>query len=298
MKTRAKTIVWALGILVGAIIVLSVSAYLILAIFETDFHIQDKIGVIPIKGPIVSSEPIISQLVNFKKDKSIKAIILRIDSPGGGVGPSQEIYREVIKTREEKRVIASLGGIAASGAYYIASAADKIIANPGTITGSIGVVVNFLQLHELFKKLGIGFEVITSGEFKSMGSPYRRLTDKERDLIKNLVYEIKEQFIADVAKGRNLPIEDVAKIADGRIFTGSQAKRLKLLDELGNFQDAVEIAKKLVGIKKEVSLVYPPQKRFRLLDLILGRYRDRVKEIIEGTLNSPFQYRWNPIPYP
>ena len=280
MKTRAKTIVWALGILVGAIIVLSVSAYLILAIFETDFHIQDKIGVIPIKGPIVSSEPIISQLVNFKKDKSIKAIILRINSPGGGVGPSQEIYREVIKTREEKRVIASLGGIAASGAYYIASAADKIIANPGTITGSIGVVVNFLQLHELFKKLGIGFEVITSGEFKSMGSPYRRLTDKERDLIKNLVYEIKEQFIADVAKGRNLPIEDVAKIADGRIFTGSQAKRLKLLDELGNFQDAVEIAKKLVGIKKEVSLVYPPKKRFRLLDLILGRYRDTLKKAL------------------
>ena len=136
----------------------------------------DKIGVIPLEGPIMDSGPILSQLVTFRKDEDIKAIILRIDSPGGGVGPSQEIYREVRRTIETKKVIASLGSLAASGGYYVASAANKIVANPGTITGSIGVIMEFLRLENLLKKIGVSLEVLKSGEFKDMGSPHREMS--------------------------------------------------------------------------------------------------------------------------
>ena len=191
---------------------------------------EEKIGIIPINGAIRNSEPVVSQLVKFKRDKRVKAIILRINSPGGGVGASQEIYREVSKTVETKNVITSMGGIAASGGYYIAAAADKIVANPGTITGSIGVIMEFVQLEELFQKIGIHLEVVKRGEFKDVGSPHRKLSERDRELMNNLISDIQEQFIDAVAGGRGLDKEKVREIADGRIISGAMAK------ELGRFR--------------------------------------------------------------
>jgi protease-4 len=254
---------------------------------------SNKIGVIQIEGTITDPEPALSQLVEFKRDKKIKAIILRIDSPGGGVGASQEIYREVQKTKEIKKVIVSLGGTAASGGYYIASAGDKIVANPGTITGSIGVIMEFFQIQELSRKIGVGLEVLKSGEFKDIGSPYRELTERDKELIKDLISDIQEQFIRAVAEGRNISVEKVREIADGRIITGSMAKELGLVDYLGNFQDAVDLAKKTVGIDGEVSLVLPKESRTRLWDFIFQKAAKALSLALRDNLQPVIEYRWD-----
>ncbi len=256
----------------------------------------EKIGVIPVEGPITSPEETINQLVRFREDGSIKAIILRINSPGGGVGPSQEIYREIRKTIKKKKVIASLGGVAASGGYYIASAADKIVANPGTLTGSIGVIMQFVGFHELLKKIGVKMEVVKSGEFKDIGSPHRPLTEREKALLQGLIANIQDQFVKAVAKGRGLSEEKVRKIADGRILSGAQAKELGLVDELGNFRDAVELAKQMAGLKGKVSLVYPRGKEIDFWDLIFkGMARAALKVL--HTYTSKVQYIWWPSSY-
>ncbi len=251
----------------------------------------DKIGVITIEGPITNSRNIVNQLVEFKKDKGIKVILLRINSPGGGVGPSQEIYREVMRTRAKKRVIASMGAVAASGGYYIASAANKIVANPGTLTGSIGVIMEFVQIKELLKKIGVSMEVIKSGEFKDIGSPHRKLTEKEKKLLQDLIADIQEQFVNAVAKGRNLPVEKIRGIADGRILSGEQAKELGLVDQLGNFQDAIELAKKIAGIKGEPTLVYPSKRKGSILDLIFDSAAKSVSTILR-TAPIQVKYYW------
>jgi len=253
---------------------------------------SNKIGVIHIEGTITDSEPFLSQLVEFKNDRRIKAIILRIDSPGGGVGASQEIYREVLKTRETKKVIVSLGGMAASGGYYIASAGDKIVANPGTITGSIGVIMEFFQIQELSKKIGVNLEVLKSGEFKDIGSPYRELTERDKELIIGLISDIQEQFINAVASGRDISVEKVREIADGRIISGSMAKDLGLVDQLGNFQDAIELTKKIVGIEGDVNLVYPKKTRKGLWDLIFQNVTKAMSRAVTDSLEPAIEYRW------
>ncbi len=253
----------------------------------------DKIGVIPIKGKIEDSTAILSQIDHFTKDSSIKAIIIRINSPGGNVGASQEIFQQLRKISKKKVVVASMEDIAASGAYYIACGANKIIANPGTITGSIGVIVEFLQLKELLKKLGIGLEVIKTGEFKDLGSPHREITQKERELIENLLFDIREQFVHDVSKSRHLPLEKVSSIADGRILTGKMAKELGLVDALGNFMDAIDIAKHMAGIKGEPKIVYPRRQRIGLLDILLNNISRRlVKGITNNSVVSGVYYLW------
>ena len=231
--------------------------------------LREKIGVVNIEGAIMDSEPVVTQLVQFRKDKGIKAIVLRIDSPGGAVAPSQEIYWEVKKAAASKTVIASMGKVAASGGYYVACAANKIVANPGTLTGSIGVLMEFLQVEDLLKKIGVGIEVLKTGEFKDIGSPHRKLSEKDRELISSLISDIQRQFVEAVARGRNLPIEKVREIADGRILSGAQSKEHGLVDELGNFQDALELAKKMTGVEGEVTLVYPKKKGSRLWDFVL-----------------------------
>ena len=173
--------------------------------------ISNKIGVIPIQGEIKNSDEIIRQLIDFRNDKQIKSIILKINSPGGGVGPSQEIYSETKKTAQTKNVIASLGSLAASGAYYIASASDKIVANPGTLTGSIGVLMEFFRLEELLDKIGVELEVIKSGEFKDIGSPNRKMTDREKEMLLNIVKDIREQFVNAVSEGRDMSKEKVSE---------------------------------------------------------------------------------------
>lgn len=259
----------------------------------TSLSFGNQIGVIPIYGLIKDADAITEQLTAFRKDKQIKAIILRINSPGGGVVPSQEIYSETRRTIQKKKVIASLGSLAASGGYYIASAADKIIANPGTLTGSIGVIMEFIRIEELLNKIGIEMQVIKSGEFKDIGSPNRKLTERERELLKSLLEDIRNQFVTAVAKGRNMPREKVLEISDGRVFSGIEAKKLGLVDSLGNFQDAVNLAKRVANIKGEVKLVYPEKKRRSFLwDLLFKNLIDSIADRIDRHYGL-LQYRWN-----
>ena len=251
-----------------------------------------KIGVIPIEGAITQSESVVSQLAEFGKDRSVKAIILRVNSPGGGVAPSQEIYREIQKTREKKKIIASMGNVAASGGYYVASAADKIVASPGTLTGSIGVLMEFVRLQELMEKVGVDVEVLKSGEFKDIGSPHRKLTEQDKALLQTLLSDIQEQFVEAVARGRNLPPEKVREIADGRILSGSQGLELGLVDQLGNFRDAVDLAKSLAGIKGEAALVYPKKTKVKLWDILRGEVFAALYRALKDVLGMKIEYRW------
>ena len=271
-------------------IVLSFSGY------SPSLSFTNKIGVVPINGIIRDADTIIEQMIAFRNDRQIKAIILRIDSPGGGVGPSQEIYSETRRTSRKKKVVASLGSVAASGGYYIASAADSIVANPGTLTGSIGVLMEFVRVEELLKKIGVEMEVIKSGEFKDIGSPNRKMTPKEKEILLSLLEDIRNQFVTAVSQGRNMPEEKVLELADGRIFSGRQAKGLGLVDSLGNFRDAVSVAKRLAHIKGEVKLVYPQKRRRSFLwDLL---FRDLMEAVLDR-IDRPsgfLDYRWNGNP--
>ena len=258
--------------------------------------LREKIGIVNIEGAITDSEPVVTQLVQFRKDKGIKAIVLRIDSPGGAVAPSQEIYWEVKKAAASKTVIASMGKVAASGGYYVACAANKIVANPGTLTGSIGVLMEFLQVEELLKKIGVGLEVLKTGEFKDIGSPHRKLSEKDRELISSLLSDIQKQFVEAVARGRNLPIEKVREIADGRILSGAQSKEHGLVDELGNFQDALELAKKMTGVEGEVTLVYPKKKGSRLWDFVLRDASEALYSFLRKMPGMQIEYRWDGFP--
>ncbi len=260
------------------------------------FSFKEKIGVLPIEGTITESDTLVAQLVEFKKDRRIKAIILRVNSPGGGVGPSQEIYREIRKTIETKKVIASLGGIAASGGYYVACAANQIVANPGTLAGSIGVIMEFVQVEELLKKIGVSVEVLKTGEFKDIGSFHRKLSEGDREMVRSVVFDVQKQFVQAVAQGRNLPVEKVREIADGRILSGAQCKELGLVDHLGNFEDAVELARTLTGLKGEVTLVYPKKPRGKWWNLFLQDASKAVSRGIRDGLMLRLEYRWDGVP--
>ncbi len=230
-----------------------------------------EIGVVEIKGEIISPEKTIAALTAFRKNRKIKAIVLRVDSPGGAVGASQEIFNEVRRTDKKKPVVASLGSVAASGGFYAAIGARKIIASPGTITGSIGVIIKFANLQDIFKKIGYRPQVIKSGKLKDMGSMNRPMTREERRLLQGIIDNVHQQFIADVAKARHLRGKKVRALADGRIFSGQQAQALGLIDKLGNFTDAVNLAAEMAGIKNEYPrLAYPRQRKFSLLNLMTG----------------------------
>ena len=294
MAGKKHPILIVLGILAGVGLVLGIAMIIVLKVFtpSSNLSFSSKIGVIPIEGAILDSQAITEQLRRFRKDKGIKAIILRINSPGGAVGPTQEIYREVLRTVETKEVVASLGGVAASGGYYIAAAAKQIVANPGTITGSIGVIMEFVRFEELLNKIGIKLEVLKSGEFKDIGSPHRELTARDKELISALIADIQKQFVEAVASGRNLSLEKTREIADGRIFSGAQAKELGLVDVLGNFQDAVELAKNMATIRGDVTLVYPKKSKLDLWDLFLGSAADSIAKRIQG-MKTRVEYRWS-----
>ena len=230
-----------------------------------------KVGVVELKGVITSPEKAIKELTDFRRNKSIAAIVLRIDSPGGAVGASQEIFKEVARTSLTKTVVASMGSVAASGGYYAALGADEIMASRGTLTGSIGVIIKFANLAEIFKKIGYKAEVVKSGAMKDIGSTSRSMTSKERKLIQDIIDNVHEQFITDVSERRGLDLEVVRKLADGRIYSGEQARDAKLIDHFGNFNDAVMLAAKLGGLTEELpGLVYPAEKNFSLLRLLAG----------------------------
>jgi protease-4 len=230
----------------------------------------NRIGVIEVKGVIDDVQETLKDVVKFRKDSNVKAIVLRIESPGGAVGPSQELYRELRRTRDTKPVIASLGAVAASGGYYIASATSRIFASPGTVTGSIGVIVYYPNLQGLFEKIGYSMTAIKSGQFKDLGNPDREMTAEEKALLQTTLDEVHRQFIQDVARGRDLPQEKIRAIADGRILTGESAKTLGLVDELGNFEDALESAAMMGKIEGEPKLIYAKKEKFSLVDFLLG----------------------------
>ncbi len=237
---------------------------------EKTFALGDKIAVVDIKGMISSSRDIVEQIDKFKEDSDVKAIILRINSPGGGVGPSQEIYREVLRARQKKKIIASMESVGASGGYYVACASDLIVANPGTITGSIGVVMEFSNIEDLLKKIGLQSYVIKSGKHKDIGSPVREMTPEERSILQGVIDSVHSQFVRAVAEGRNMEEGKVEQIADGRIFSGEQAKALGLVDRLGGLQDAIEIAAEMVGIKGKPTVIYP-KKKISLSELLFRK---------------------------
>ena len=221
--------------------VLVLLAFVGVSTIATEWMIQqgtdNRIGIVDITGVIQSSQNIIKQIKIFRNDKHIRGIILRIDSPGGAVGPSQEIYDEVLKTRKSgKTIYASMGTLAASGGYYIASAADQIFANPGTLTGSIGVIMAFSNAQGLLEKIGLKPEIIKAGKYKDIGSPTRSMNQIEKSLLQDVVTDVHQQFIEAIANGRGMSIAEITKIADGRIFTGRQAYSLKLVDQLGGLQ--------------------------------------------------------------
>jgi protease-4 len=221
-------------------------------------------------GSSAGAERIIDILEDFRKDDGVKSAVIRINSPGGSAAGSQEVYQEIQKVRKDgKKITVSMGDVAASGGYYIASAADRIMADQATMTGSIGVIMHSSDMHELYNKIGIKFDTIKTGQFKDIGSNSRPMTPQEKQLLQNLVNDVFEQFIADVSAGRKLPVADIRKIADGRIFTGRQALKLKLVDKLGSLEDALDIAAKDAGIKGDYDVVeYDRQKGF--WDVLMG----------------------------
>ncbi|NOX33320.1 MAG: signal peptide peptidase SppA [Deltaproteobacteria bacterium] len=247
-----------------------------------------NIGIVEIKGVILSSKRVIHDIKTFRDDDSIKAIILRIDSPGGGIGPSQEIYREIMKTRKDKVIITSMGAVAASGGYYIASATNGIVANKGTITGSIGVIMEYTNLMEIAKKIGISPVVIKSGEFKDMGSPLRELKDSEKKIFQDLVDELHLQFVNDAAKARGIDVKKMAKLADGRVYTGQKALKLKLIDRLGNLDDAVRWAGEIANIKGELKPVYPKEDQITFIKKLVGTLFKDIN--ISGTVTDNLRY--------
>jgi len=249
---------------------------------EIPYGRGERVAVISVTGLISDSESTIEQLKKFVKDDSVKAIVLRINSPGGGVAPSQEIYEEVKKARAKKPVLSSMGALAASGGYYIACATQRVYANPGTITGSIGVIMPFMNVKDLVEKIGLKGMTVKSGVFKDMGSPMRDMTPQERELLQGVVDNVHLQFVNAVADGRNLEREDVRRIADGRIFTGEQAKELGLVDVLGNLEDAVSDAGKLGKISGEPKVVTSPKKKISFLELLREETRTLIDEKLSG----------------
>jgi protease-4 len=253
---------------------------------------DNKIAIVRVEGVIYKSKEIIEQLKKHKSNPTVKAIVLRVDSPGGGVGPSQEIYELVreIAIKKEKKILVSMGSVAASGGYYIACPADKIVANPGTITGSIGVIMEFPNVQELFKKIGLDTVVVKSGKYKDLGSPVRPMSKEERRLLQGMIEDVYQQFVNAVAAGRNLPAEQVRQVADGRIFSGKQAKKLGLVDELGGLEHTVELAARLTGLGKDF-IRLEEQKQFELSEFLSGISRVPALAGMSKSTTS-LQYLW------
>jgi len=277
---------------VVAAAMIGISLIIMLGAKISEFEFGEKVGIIEISGVITDSQNIIHNLKRFREDASVKAIVLRIDSPGGGVGPSLESFREVQKTVTKKKVVASMGAIATSGGYYVAAGADEIVANPGTITGSIGVVMGFTNFQELLQKIGLVPVVIKSGEYKDIGSPVREMKKEERKILEDFAKKIHRQFIMAIVEGRKMDLSKVEPLADGRIFTGEESKGLGLVDRLGNLEDAIEWAGRLGGIEGKISTVYAREKEFSLLKFLMGSsIKDLINRVVNPSLDADFLFR-------
>ncbi len=254
-----------------------------------------EIALIHVQGVLMNSRDIVRQLSDYRHNPKVRGIILRIDSPGGAVAPAQEIYSEIMKLRaDHKTVYASMGTVAASGGYYIACAADYVLANPGTLTGSISAVMAFNNIEELTKKIGIKPNIIKSGKFKDMGSPLRAMSPEEQKLLQNVVDDVHQQFVQAIAKGRNLPLAQVQKIADGRIMTGQQALKLKLIDEMGGLEKTIELLAKKLGIKVRPKVIEQKEKIPFLDWLLQSSLSSGLAETLMPSSYPRLQYLWFP----
>jgi protease IV len=293
-----RTLIWLLlggGAFVLLVIALAAVALTFSGDESSDFAFSDRIQVVDIDGELVQSKPIIDQLKRYEDSNSVKAILLNVDSPGGGVAVSQEIYAEIKRLREKKGKIfvAYMSSTGASGAYYVSCAANKIIANPGTIVGSIGVIAEWVNYADLLEWAKVKNIVFKTGEFKDTGSATRPITDNERKYFQGLIDDMYVQFVEAVASGRKLDLQDVRAMADGRVFTGRDAKERKLIDETGNFQDAVDLTAKLAGISGKPRLIRPSRQRVTLLD-VLTTDLSRLVPFNGQSMKSQikFQYLW------
>jgi protease IV len=268
---KKSWIIWSGVSIVAMLLLFAACVAVVTALFgDKDKLVSGEgVGYVEVKGLIVDGQETVRQLRVLKKDDRVKAVVLRVDSPGGVVGPSQEISAEVKGLAKVKKVVVSMGSVAASGGYYISAPATMIYANPGTITGSIGVLMKFSNIEGLMGKVGMKAFTLKTGKFKDVGSPVRSMTPDERAMLQGVIDSTHSQFVRAVAEGRRLPVEEVRRIADGRIFSGEQALEHKLVDKLGTLQDAVEEAGRLAGVKGEPQLIKPPKKRGHLFDLLV-----------------------------
>jgi len=257
---------------------------------------MDKVALVKVEGLLINADNIVEEINGHADDSSVKAIIIRVDSPGGGGVVSQEIYNAVMnaKKKGKKKVVVSLGSVAASGGYYIAAAGDRIVANPGTLTGSIGVKMEFANLEKLLEKIGVKGMVVKAGEYKDIGSPYREMSEPEKKLLQAVIDDVHSQFIEAVAKGRGLPEADVKAIADGRVFTGRQALQLKLVDQLGDLEDSILVAGELAGIKGKPKVV-KKEKKVPFLEYFKEESASWFSEVVSRGLDRSrmsLQYRY------
>lgn len=252
----------------------------------------DKIALVELIGEIYSSEDVVRQLKKYRDDSSVKGILLRIDSPGGAVVPSQEMYEEVRLTREEKPVVVSMGSLAASGGYYVACGASMLVANRGTLTGSIGVIGEFLQLREAMNKLGVDVKTIKTGKLKDAGSYSRRMNDEDVRYLQSLMDDVHRQFVRVVEEEREMSHEDALALSDGRVFTGEQAVELNLVDTLGTFEEALQIAAELAGIEGDPAIVKEREKR-GFMDRMFGDVGESISDLKQYILHRPMlSYRF------
>lgn len=250
--------------------IILISLSIILSLVQNRFSPKENIALIRVEGPILSSRDTVKELKKHIDDPSVKAIVLRVDSPGGAVVPAQEIYSQVKKAVRKKSVVVSMGSLAASGGYYISAAATKIVANPGTITGSIGVIMEIPNVRGLMDKVGIKSNVIKSVKHKDLASAFRELKEDDKKILQDVVTDVHNQFVEAIAESRKMPIDDIRKLSDGRIFTGLQAKTMGLVDMIGNLQDAIQEAATIAGIKGEPNIV-SSKEDFSIIELLKNK---------------------------
>lgn len=253
-----------------------------------------KIGVLEVYGTIIDAQQLIEQIDDFRDSNTVKAVVLRVDSPGGGVAPSQEIYAELKRLAEKKPLVVSMGAVAASGGYYLAVAGERLFANPGSITGSIGVIMSFPDYRDLMDKVGVKTEVVKSGQFKDIGSSSREFSAADRELLQGMIDDIHAQFVQAISEGRNIPVDRLQPYVDGRIFTGQQALAIGLIDELGTFNDAVKYAAKISGAGEDPALIYPEPEHDGFFDKLIQGAASRYLgiDLSRKRMIGP-QYLWN-----
>lgn len=272
MASRARSLLLGLGLAGGLLLAFLVTVWMLMAVLEDGtLPGGPRIAVVEIEGIILDGDQAVRELREHADNPAIKAVVVRVNSPGGVVGPTQEIVSGMERVRKAgKPVVASFGAVAASGGYYIGTAADRIFANPGTLTGSIGVIMQMANVEGLLKKAGVDYVVIKAGAYKDVGNFSRAMTPEERRILQALLDDVYGQFVAAVVKGRGLDEGTVRTFADGRIYSGQQAHALKMVDELGGFEDAVEAAAKLAGIPGKPKVIFP-RRKFSFSDLLRGQ---------------------------